>query len=191
MAREDRKTLILFGSPRRNGNTAALLDILCWELRGEYMLVDAYRADISPCIDCRACRKKPGCAVDDGMGRVYDCIEECDSVVIASPIYFSELTGKLLDVGSRLQTYFCSTVLRGEPAPGRSKRGGVILCGGGTGSADKAYSTAKRLLHYMNCDEVYPAVVSHSTDSRPAAEDEAALAALAGLIGYLNEEEER
>ena len=26
MAREDRKTLILFGSPRRNGNTAALLD---------------------------------------------------------------------------------------------------------------------------------------------------------------------
>ena len=27
-----------------------------------------------------------------------------DNILIASPIYFSELTGKLLDVGSRLQT---------------------------------------------------------------------------------------
>ena len=185
------KTLILFGSPRRGGNTAALLELLCRELRGDYMLVDAYRADVSPCIDCRVCRKKPGCAIDDGMREIYACIEECDNAVIASPIYFSELTGKLLDVGSRLQTYFCSTVLRGEAAPGKPKRGGVILCGGGTGSADKAFSTAKRLLHYLTCDEVYPAVVSHSTDERPASEDPDALAALAGLIGYLNREEEK
>ena len=67
----------------------------------------------------------------------------------------------------------------------------VAIIGGGTGSADKACSTAKRLLHYMNCGDVYPAVVSHSTDARPAAEDEAALAALAGLIGYLNREDEQ
>ena len=182
------KTLIFFGSPRKGGNTAALLDILCRELRGDYKLVDAYRADISPCIDCRVCRKEPGCAIDDGMREIYEYIEECDNVVIASPIYFSELTGKLLDVGSRLQTYFCSTVLRGEAAPGKPKRGGVILCGGGTGSVEKACSTAQRLLHYMNCDDVYPVVSSHSTDSRPAAEDETALAALAGLIGFLNQE---
>ena len=182
------KTLIFFGSPRRGGNTAALLEILCRELRGDFKLVDAYRADISPCIDCRVCRKEPGCAIDDDMREIYESIEECDNVVIASPIYFSELTGKLLDVGSRLQTYFCSMGLRGEAAPGKPKRGGVILCGGGTGSADKAYSTAVRLLHYMNCGDVYPAVVSHSTDSRPAAEDETALAALSGLIGFLNEE---
>ena len=182
------KTLIFFGSPRKGGNTAALLDILCRELRGDYKLVDAYRADISPCIDCRVCRKEPGCAIDDGMREIYEYIEECDNVVIASPIYFSELTGKLLDVGSRLQTYFCSTVLRGEAAPGKPKRGGVILCGGGTGSVEKACSTAQRLMHYMNCDDVYPVVSSHSTDSRPAVEDSQALAALAGLIGFLNQE---
>lgn len=183
------KTLIFFGSPRRGGNTAALLELLCRDLKGEVKLVDAYRADISPCIDCRVCRKEPGCAIDDGMREIYESIEECDNVVIASPIYFSELTGKLLDVGSRLQTYFCSTVLRGEELPGKPKRGGVILCGGGTGSVDKAYSTALRLMHYMNCGDVYPVVSSHSTDSRPAAEDEGALAALAGLAKYLNREE--
>lgn len=185
------KTLILFGSPRKKGNTAALLELLCRDLKGETMVVDAYRADISPCIDCRACRKKKGCAIDDQMRDVYSYIDACDNVVVASPIYFSELTGKLLDVGSRLQTYFCATVLRGEAAPGKTKRGGVILCGGGTGSADKAYSTAKRLLHYMNCDDVFPMVSSHLTDARPAAEDIEALASLEGLVKYLNREDER
>ncbi len=182
------KTLIFNGSPRKKGDTASLIRALTEDLAGQYRVVDCYRADISPCIDCRVCRKEPGCAIDDGMREIYEYIEECDNVVIASPIYFSELTGKLLDVGSRLQTYFCSTVLRGEAAPGKPKRGGVILCGGGTGSVEKACSTAQRLMHYMNCDDVYPVVSSHSTDSRPAAEDETALAALAGLIGFLNQE---
>lgn len=183
------KTLILFGSPRKKGNTASLLDVLCRELRGEYMVVDAYRCGISPCVDCRFCRENPGCSIDDEMRQVYDYIRECDSVVVASPIYFSELTGKLLDVGSRMQTYFCATVLRGEAHTARPKRGGVILCGRGTGSVTKPYDTARRIMHYMNCDDVYPVVSSHSTDARPAGEDTEALAAVRGLAAWLNRED--
>ena len=182
------KTLILFGSPRPKGNTAALLEALGRELRGEVKTVDAYRCGIGPCVDCRFCRKNPGCSVDDGMGEIYDFIRACDNVVIASPIYFSELTGRLLDVGSRLQTYFCATVLRGEAHPARPKRGGVILTGGGTGSVTKPYETAKRLMHYMNCDEVFPVVCSHSTDQRPAAQDAQALSEVRGLAAWLNRE---
>jgi len=47
-------------------------------------------------------------------------------VLIASPIYFSELTGKLLDVGSRLQTYFCARFFRKEVAVAKPKKGGCL-----------------------------------------------------------------
>ncbi len=93
------KTLILNGSPRINGD-------------GEYRIVDAYRCNISPCLDCRYCWKSNGCAMNDEMQEIYKYIQECDNILIASPLYFSELTGKLLDVGSRLQTYFSCRGIR-------------------------------------------------------------------------------
>ena len=97
-----KKTLIFNGSPRRNGDTVSLLRVLTEELTGEYRVVDCYRADISPCIDCRSCRKEKHCVLQDGMQEIYGYIEECDSIVIASPIYYSELTGKLLDTATDL-----------------------------------------------------------------------------------------
>lgn len=108
------KTLILNGSPRINGDTVSLLSILTQKISGDYKVVNAYRTAISPCIDCRYCWKNSGCAINDEMQEIYDYIEECDNVLIASPIYFSELTGKLLDVGSRFQTYFCAKFFRKE-----------------------------------------------------------------------------
>jgi len=56
------------------------------------------------------------------MQEIYKYIEECDNILIASPLYFSELTGKLLVVGSRLQTYFCARFFRkqfGEMSRGK------------------------------------------------------------------------
>ena len=85
------KTLIFNGSPRKNGNTVSLINRLMELMDGEFKVVDAYRSNISPCMDCRYCWKQPGCAIDDEMQEVYRYIEECDNIVIASPIYFSEL----------------------------------------------------------------------------------------------------
>ena len=94
------KTLIFNGSPRPKGDTAGLLSLLKEDLAGEYRQVDAYRADISPCVDCRSCWTRKGCAIQDEMQEVYAYIQACDNILIASPIYFSELTGRLLDVGN-------------------------------------------------------------------------------------------
>ncbi len=63
-----------------------------------------------------------------------------------SPIYFSELTGKLLDVASRLQTYFCA-IFRNEKINIKPKKGAVILVGGSDGKIEKPYETACTLLH--------------------------------------------
>ena len=82
-----KKTLIFNGSPRKKGDTAALIRALTEDLAGQYRVVDCYRADISPCIDCRSCRRVKKCVLPDDMQEVYAYIEECDNIVIASPIY--------------------------------------------------------------------------------------------------------
>ena len=179
------KTLIFNGSPRVKGDTMSLINMVTENIKGEYKLVNAYRCDISPCVDCRYCWKHSGCAIQDEMQSVYDYIQECDNIVIASPLYFSELTGKLLDVGSRLQTYFSASFLRKEKCIAKRKKGAVLLVGGGSGGMDKAYDTACILLHDMNCRDIRKVFCNH-TDDVPAAQNEQAMEELREIIRYFN-----
>ncbi len=59
------KTQILNGSPRINGDTCSLINRITEKIEGEYRILDAYRCNISPCLDCRYCWKNNGCAIDD------------------------------------------------------------------------------------------------------------------------------
>ncbi|MDE5699476.1 MAG: flavodoxin family protein [Lachnospiraceae bacterium] len=181
-------TLIINGSPRINGDTESLVHIIEQHISGEYKIVNAYRCNISPCIDCRYCWENCGCAIQDEMQEIYDYIQICDNILIASPIYFSELTGKLLDVGSRLQTYFCARFFRNEEVILKQKKGAVILVGGGDGRVDKAYETACTLLHHMNCYDIHEAVYSHNTNERPARNDEQVLMGVESVIRFFNKE---
>lgn len=153
-------------------------------MAGEVKVLDAYRCDISPYVDCRFCRENPGCAIQDEMQEIYDYIQACDNILIASPIYFSELTGKLLDVGSRLQTYFCARYFRQEEPVEKPKKGAVLLVGGGDGRMEKAYDTACTLLRHMNCREIHGPVFSHHTNQRPAIQDEQALAGARSVVRF-------
>ena len=179
------KTLILNGSPRKNGDTAALIRALTEKLEGEYRIVDAYRCRISPCVDCRYCWTHLGCAIPDEMQELYRYLEDCDNVVIASPVYFSELTGKMLDLCSRLQMYFGASHMQKVKLLTKPKRGAVILVGGGLGSIDRASDTAHMLLKQMKCTEVYPLLSSHNTDHVPAAEDVAAIEGVRAAAAWL------
>ena len=157
---------------------------------GEFKVVDAYRSNISPCLDCRYCWKQPGCAIDDEMQEVYRYIEECDNIVIASPIYFSELTGKILDVASRLQTYFCAGYFRKEELNIKPKKGAVILVGGGDGRIEKPYETACTLLHHMNCRDIHEVVCSFNTNVVPALQDKEAVEGIGSIARFLSRETE-
>ena len=179
------KTLIFNGSPRINGDTNSLIKKITEKITGEYKIVNAYRCNISPCLDCRYCRKNSGCVIDDEMQEIYLYIKECDNIIIASPLYFSELTGNLLDVGSRLQTYFCARFFRKEEPVIKSKKGAIVLVGGGDGHVDTAYSTACTLLHHMNCYNIHQAVYSHNTNERPAIVDENVLLGIKSIIDFL------
>lgn len=87
------RTLIFNGSPRKNGGTSKLVKELKDHISGEVDVIDSYRTDISPCVDCRYCWTNDQCSINDEMQTVYRLIDEADNIIIASPIYFGELTG--------------------------------------------------------------------------------------------------
>ena len=120
------------------------------------------------------------------MAEIYDYIADCDNVVIASPIYFSQPTGKLFDVCSRFQTYFAAKHFRNQTPIIKPKKGAVILVGGGDGNPEDAYKTACTILHHINVTKIYPLVGSFNTNEFPATEDETVISEIANIINYLN-----
>lgn len=182
------KTLVINGSPRKGGDTAALLERVKQGIDGTVVQINVLEADVAPCRDCRYCRTHSGCCISDGMQAVYTAIEECDSVVLVSPVWFGTLSGPLLSLASRVQTYFSAAYFRKEKPFNSPKKGGVILTGGGTGGADAAYKTAKIILRQMGVAGQIPLVASLNTDVLPALQDQQALLAAEQLAMYLRGE---
>lgn len=183
------KTLIFIGSPRKKGNTSRLVDELVERLEGDVKIYRAYDVNVRPCIDCRYCWKNNGCAVKDGMQEIYDDIQAADNIVIASPMYFSELTGQLLAVLSRLQTYWCAKFLRNEEPVPKKKKGGIIIVRGGDGELKKAEGTAKVLLHDMNAKSV-GLVFADNSDTIASVDQESVMKELEELAARLNKQDE-
>ncbi len=71
--------------------------------------IDAYRANIAPCKDCKYCFHKDGCSIKDDMTEIYSYVKECDNVIIASPMHFEIVSAPLVTLFSRLQTYWSIT----------------------------------------------------------------------------------
>jgi multimeric flavodoxin WrbA len=109
------------------------------------------------------------------MQNIFKMIDEADNIILASPIYFSELSGSLLQFASRLQYLWVSKNFRHETVLNEKNRNGVvILVGGGDGSPDTALKTAKCLLKHMGVTYV-DSVCSHNTNVIPAKDDTVAL----------------
>ncbi len=95
------KAVLFNGSPRRNGNTAALLACVGRTLEAngwEVETVHLGKANIHGCRGCQACaRRLDGhCAFgDDDCNAMIDKIMASDAVVMGSPCYFTDVTAEL------------------------------------------------------------------------------------------------
>lgn len=169
------KTLILNGSPKKKGDTTALIDEFCRYLEGEIRVISPFDG-IQPCNDCRYCWSHKGCNILDPMQEVYPFLAECDNVVLASPVWFSSLSGPLLDIASRMQTLFAARFFRKEPPEGKEKNGVILMVGGMKGTEVIPTQNALTIMENMNVRRpITAAVYSMNTDKVPAKEDEAAL----------------
>lgn len=87
------KFCVLMGSPRLDGNTAALLAPFleeCGAMEVETQVISLYDREINPCWGCASCQNVqdgPGCVQDDGFEEIFRAMTECDVIVLATPIY--------------------------------------------------------------------------------------------------------
>ncbi|MCM1988257.1 flavodoxin family protein [Oceanirhabdus seepicola] len=181
------KTLIINGSPRKNGDTMTLINEMKKYLNGEVEIINTYYDNISPCIDCRYCWENNGCAINDEMQKVYRLLNEVDNVIIASPIYFSQLTGKLLSFASRLQCFFVSRCLKKDSYfQLKRKKGALLITGGGDGSPELGIRSANIIFRQMNAESI-GTVSSLKTNKIPAKEHTEALSKAREFALRLNE----
>ena len=116
------RVCILMGSPRKQGNTAALLAPFCEELQvagAEVETVWLYDRDIRPCVACRACQKDWtvfGCAQQDDVPAISDTILASSLIVLATPIYSWYCTPPMKALLDRL-VYGMNKFYGGEKGP--------------------------------------------------------------------------
>ncbi len=124
------KTLVIIGAARKNGHTRKMVDLFLETLGGDYDIIDAYRLEnVGPCLDCRYCWRQKECIVKDGMQEIYAKLEAADNVVLASPMYFHSVTGKMKALIDRFQVYWAGHVRNDRPDH-PVRKGAILMVGG-------------------------------------------------------------
>lgn len=102
-----KKIVVLNGSPRKTGNTAALVREFTRGAEEAGHTVTEFFLDGMDIHGCKGCfgghssRECP-CVQKDDMGRIYPAVKNCDVVVLASPLYYWNLSGQLRTAVDRL-----------------------------------------------------------------------------------------
>ena len=122
------KVLLLNGSPRAKGCTAAALQemISVFTTEGiETELIHVGNKDIRGCIACGSCMKTGKCVFDDLVNEVAPKFEAADGLVIGSPVYYASPNGTILSFMDRLfySTHFSKHMKVGA-AVVSARRGG-------------------------------------------------------------------
>ena len=99
------KVLLINGSPRINGNTALALEEMAKVFAEENIeaeVIHVGNKDIRGCIACMSCREKGKCVFDDMVNECAKAFEECDGMVVASPVYYASPNATLIAFLDRL-----------------------------------------------------------------------------------------
>ncbi len=98
-----KKVVAINGSPRKNANTATLLQKVlagAASAGAETEMINLIDLKYQGCISCFACKLKDtkfigACAVRDDLSPVLEKAMEADALVLGSPIYLGDVTGMM------------------------------------------------------------------------------------------------
>jgi len=143
--------LVLNGSPRPNGNTAAMIAAFvegAKKKEHQVTVIDVCRKKIAGCLGCEHCHTKNYgvCIQKDDMQEIYKALESAEMLVIASPIYYFGYSGQLECAIHR--TYAIGI-------PKKLKKTMLILSSGSNHVYDGAiYEYREAFLDYMNLQDM-------------------------------------
>ena len=131
------RVLILNGSPHKDGCTSTALKEVEKILNQEGIETQTLQIgnlEIRGCIACNYCKEHKKCVFDDVVNEAAKIFEQCDGLLIGSPVYYSGASGTLL---SFLDRFFHSSYIKKS-----MKVGAAILSSrraGSTSALDEIY----------------------------------------------------
>jgi len=165
------KITTVLGSPRKKGNTSAVLGWVADALEERGHRVDRIRLvdyKVNGCKGCWTCKKftdHPGCPQKDDAVEILMRVIDADLVLYGTPVYFWGPTSQIkafIDRHCSLVTGFGSpqwqSLMEGK------RIGVVVTCEEGVeNNADLLLETFKRLSNYLKCTHLGALVVPFAT----------------------------
>jgi multimeric flavodoxin WrbA len=166
------KVLVLVGSPRATGSTMKIVQRVDGILKengieAETVMLD--RLDIRPCRNCASCEDDGDCVQEDDMRELWEKVESCDGLILASPTYYSGVTAQMkifIDRTGRAKVIWdYEKNLPGGTRFSRGKRAmNIAVCGQpGEKWLKCSLSQMKWLLHDLEIP-LYSAIKGHGAD---------------------------
>lgn len=102
-----KKIVVLNGSPRRNGNTSALVREFTKGAEHAGNTVTEFFLHDMDIHGCRGCfgghsSKECPCVQRDDMERIYPAVKDCDVIIMATPLYYWNMSGQIRTATDRL-----------------------------------------------------------------------------------------
>ena len=154
------KVLVLNGSPRKNGKVSQILGAMEKRLKAdghETEFVEVNGLDFKCCIGCMKCREKGDCILPkDDAHRIGASLKACDAIVVGSPVYWGNISGKLKSLFDRQVALMMGASKMGIPIPLLKGKKALIVNACTTpfplnilaGQSTKAYAAVKEILYY-------------------------------------------
>lgn len=145
------KVAVINGSPKKHGNTAQALKIVCQELANEnieYEFFNVYDYHIEGCRACGGCRLSQDrtCILsNEATNTAFQKIFECDGILLGTPVHYSGMSGQVTSFLDRL--FYVSGVNGGLM---RHKVGASVVAVRRTGGS----STFDQLNKYLTYSEM-------------------------------------
>ena len=130
--------VILNGSPRKNGNTSALVQAFTKGAQSAGHTVTEFFLDKMDIHGCKGCfvghssRECP-CVQRDDMAQIYPAVKDSDVVVLATPLYYWNMSGQLRTAVDRL---FALEEGDGNLLRGHNRASALLMAAEGRGFED-------------------------------------------------------
>jgi multimeric flavodoxin WrbA len=104
------KIMAFVGSPRKNGNTAKIINAIgkgAQESGHQFEVYNLAEMNNQGCIACDACQSKKVdfCAIDDKLTTLLPKIADADCIIVGTPVYMVHVSGHTKNFLDRLRPF--------------------------------------------------------------------------------------
>lgn len=152
------KIVAVLGSPRPQGNSASLARAFLAAAREQGAEVQEFllnQLDYRGCQGCRTCKEKSeACILEDDLAAVLAAMKSADLLLLASPVYFGDISGQLKCFFDR--TYSClNPDFSSRVPPGKKAVLVLVQANPEAANFDDVFPRYQRWLKLYGFDPVY------------------------------------